>query len=99
MGLLPIFDVAYNLMCELCPSQSRCENINSCRPILPFREFIIGIASLGYSIGEMVMPLLGEEDLSNSLFPRKSQGGTLLPGLRSRLRLWLLFSSFLSPGS
>jgi len=45
MGLLPIFDVAYNLMCELCPSQSR--------------EFIIGIASLGYSIGEMVMPLLG----------------------------------------
>ena len=99
MGLLPLFDVAFNLMCELCSSQSRCENISGCLPILPFREFIIGIAFLGYSIGEMVMPLLGEEDLSNSSFPPKSQGGTLLPGLRSRLRLWLLFSSSSFPGN
>ena len=99
MGLLPLFDVAFNLMCELCPNQSRCKNISGCLLIPPFREFIIGIASLGYSVGEMVMPLLGEEDLSNSLFPPKSQGGTLLPGLRSRLRPWLLFSSSSSLGS
>jgi len=45
LGWIPLFDTAFNLMCELCPNRSR--------------ELIIGIACAAWSIGEMIMPLLG----------------------------------------
>ena len=62
-GWIPLFDTAFNLMCELCPNQSRYRWPNSLSLIQ--RELVIGIACTAWSIGEMGMPLLGELKILN----------------------------------
>ena len=76
MGILPLFDTALNLMCELCPNRSRWKTtvavfkvFNSLR-----RELLIGIACVALSIGEMVLPLLGETKILTSIIPSNSSG-------------------------
>ena len=76
MGILPLYDIAFNLMCELCPNRSRWKTtvavfkvFNSLR-----RELLIGIACVALSIGEMVLPLLGETKILTSIIPSNSSG-------------------------